>query len=84
MQGNIVAQGVELMLYGMGTVVLFLCLLVVATMCMSGLITRFLPERENPPVSSQGQIASQDSGAELDPSLVAAIVAAVQQHRIPK
>ena len=44
MQGDIVAQGVELMLYGMGTVVLFLAALVLVTTGMSGFITRFFPE----------------------------------------
>ncbi|MEP1594634.1 MAG: OadG family transporter subunit, partial [Halieaceae bacterium] len=41
MQGDIVAQGVELMLYGMGTVVVFLTLLVVVTTLMSAILERY-------------------------------------------
>ena len=48
MQGDIVSQGLELMLYGMGTVVVFLALLVVATTGMSRLIGRYFPEPEAP------------------------------------
>ena len=44
MQQDIVGQGVELMLYGMGTVVVFLAALVVATTAMSRVVTRFFPE----------------------------------------
>ena len=49
MQGDIVAQGVELMLYGMGTVVIFLALLILATTAMSQLVERFFPEPELQP-----------------------------------
>ena len=48
MQGDLVAQGVALMLYGMGTVVLFLALLVAATTAMSRVVTRFFPEPDEP------------------------------------
>ena len=43
------------MLYGMGTVVVFLGLLVLATFGMSGLITRYFPEPELPPVTASAQ-----------------------------
>ena len=46
MQGDIVAQGVELMLYGMGTVVVFLSLLVVITTLMSAIVQRYFAEPE--------------------------------------
>ncbi len=43
MQGDVLSAGVELMLVGMGTVFVFLTLLVVATTAMSAAIQRFLP-----------------------------------------
>ncbi len=49
MQDQIINQGVELMLYGMGTVVLFLALLVVATGLMSHLLARYRPRRSRSP-----------------------------------
>ena len=78
MQGDIVAQGVELLLYGMGTVVLFLALLVVTTTAMSRLITSYFPEPtpEIPPARERGNAPSAD-----DPYLVAVISAAIHQYR---
>jgi oxaloacetate decarboxylase gamma subunit len=77
MQGDIVSQGVELMLYGMGTVVVFLALLVVMTSAMSMLVMRFFPEAR-PVIADKapGRIATGD-----DPQLVAAISAAIKRHR---
>ena len=81
MQGDIVAQGVELMLYGMGTVFLFLALLVFATNAMSGLIARYFPEPEPPPVTARVRTPGKSAAAELDPGVVAVITAAIHQHR---
>ena len=75
------AQGVELMLYGMGTVVLFLALLVVATTGMSGIVYRFFPQPELPPVTTREHKADKVVAAELDPGVVAVITAAIHQHR---
>lgn len=80
MQGDIVAQGVELMLYGMGTVVLFLAALVLATAGMSGFITRYFPQPEPPPVKARER-GPGEAAAELDPGIVAVITAAIHQHR---
>lgn len=77
MQEEIVAQGMELMLYGMGTVVVFLALLVVATAAMSRGVNRYFPEEIVEPVSAHAPGASARNDAEL----VAVISAAVQQHR---
>ncbi len=80
MQEDIVAQGVELMLYGMGTVVLFLALLVVVTTAMSWLVGRYFPEpvvaAASPAHKAQGRAPQGD-----DPNLVAAISAAIHRHR---
>ena len=40
---SLISQGLELMLYGMGTVILFLGLLVLAITLMSWLLRRFFP-----------------------------------------
>jgi oxaloacetate decarboxylase gamma subunit len=80
MQDDIVAQGVELMLYGMGTVVLFLGLLIIVTTAMSRLLARHFPESEPVPVASGLRSRSPAPGGE-DPNLVAAISAAIHQHR---
>jgi len=79
-------QGLELMVYGMGMVVVFLVLLVFATRFLSAVIRRFFPGEV--PVSPA---ASLDSGrpqapAEVpadtvDPAVLAAIAVAVHAHR---
>lgn len=86
MQGDIVSQGMELMLYGMGTVVLFLALLVVATTSMSRFIVRYFPEEE-PATAAQAalqRLRGNKTGPEQDPNLVAVISAAIHQHRANK
>ncbi len=65
MQATLLDQGVTLMLVGMGTVLVFLTLLVVMISVMAKLITRLTPAVE------EGV-----SGEE-----VAAITAAIAQHR---
>lgn len=73
---NLLNAGVELMLAGMGTVFLFLTLLVGATMLMSVLVQRWFV----PVALSEGKAAN---GLGSDPSTeeLAAISAAIHQHR---
>jgi oxaloacetate decarboxylase gamma subunit len=78
MQENLIGQGLELMVFGMGTVVLFLCLLVVATGWMSWLIARFFPEPEAPELTRPAAVAPMPG----DPRLVAIIGAAIHRHRL--
>ena len=78
MQGSIVAQGGELMLYGMGTVVVFLASLVVITTLMSRIVGRYFPEPQPPaprPRSAAPAAASEDA------RLTAVITAAVHRYR---
>jgi oxaloacetate decarboxylase gamma subunit len=70
-EGNLISQGVELMLFGMGTVIVFLTLLVFATTGMSALINRFTP-----PPSADG-----DTAPVADDTLLAVIAAAIHKHR---
>jgi oxaloacetate decarboxylase gamma subunit len=82
-QGDIVEQGLELMLYGMGTVVVFLTLLIVATSFMSWIIGRYFPETEVPP-ASVGGAAAVAPDRENHAQLVAVITAAIHRYRAGK
>ena len=86
-QGDIVAQGVELMLYGMGTVVLFLALLVVAIVIMSRFVNRYFPEQQSSAEAALQKLRGR-SQAQIQPvadtNLVAVISAAIHQHRAHK
>ena len=79
MQGSIVNQGIELMLFGMGTVLVFLTLLVLAITLMSWILQRYFPvvevseSRTNPVASPTPALG--------DANLVAVITAAIHQHR---
>jgi oxaloacetate decarboxylase (Na+ extruding) subunit gamma len=81
MQGGMMAQAVELMVYGMGTVFVFLGLLVLAISLMSGLINRYFPQPEPAPVAARLHSPGETVGAELDPGVVAVITAAIHRHR---
>ena len=74
MQENLLGQGVELMLFGMATVVAFLTLLVLATSLMSLLIKRFFPS----PSSGAGQ--PLDEGLS-ETARLGIISAAIHRHR---
>ena len=65
----LVSEGLNLALYGMGTVFVFLTLLVLATMLMSWLVTH----RET---ATAGALPADSAGAKM-----AAITAAIHQHR---
>ncbi len=71
-QPQLLEQGLELMLYGMGTVVVFLSLLVLATTLMSRVVARLSPA----PVA-----AETAAGATPDELTVAVISAAIHAHR---
>ena len=71
MEENLLRQGFELMLAGMGTVFLFLTLLVLATSLMSRLVLRLQPVALETGTPPSGQDAEE----------VAAIAAAIEMHR---
>jgi oxaloacetate decarboxylase gamma subunit len=68
MTGDLIDQGLKLMLVGMGTVFVFLSTLVVAMRVMSGLVRRLTP-------------APIPASAAADADQVAAVAAAVEHHR---
>lgn len=77
MQQTLWQQGVELMLFGMGTVFVFLSLLIVMTTMMSAFIQRFVkPE----PVQTPASATSEQSSAN-DQHLIAVISAAIHKYR---
>lgn len=73
---SLLAQGIELAILGMGTVFVFLALLILATRTMSSIVLRFEPE-----LSASGSTETQDSALSQDGKLLAIISAAVMQHR---
>ena len=77
-QETLLQQGVDLILLGMGTVFVFLTLLVIATTIMSAVIQRYFKASE-PEIP--GAAAPPAAGAASDPTLLAVIKAAVAQHR---
>ena len=79
MEADIIGQGVELMVFGMGMVITFLCLLVLVTGAMSAFIRRYFPEPPKavtPPAGGASPVV-----ARTDPTLVAVISAAIHRDR---
>ena len=70
MEADLLTQGVELMLVGMGTVFVFLTLLVGATTLMSRVVMRLHPEPLDAEAAVEGTVEE-----------VAAITAAIARHR---
>jgi oxaloacetate decarboxylase gamma subunit len=75
MQSSLVQQGVELMLFGMGTVFGFLACLVLVTALMSALLQRLIPIKE------EHRVLSSATPAQQDEQLIAVISAAVHKYR---
>lgn len=75
---ELIADGLSLMLFGMGFVFLFLAILVLATTAMSTIVNRYYPQT----VSTSGSdLAGQSSPACDQEELIAAISGAIQMHR---
>ena len=82
MQGTIVNQGLELMLFGMGTVLVFLSVLVVSITLMSWILQHYFPEPEVPPGAAPSASALEVTLS--DANLVAVISGAIHKHRSKK
>ncbi len=78
MQQDLLSQGIELLVYGMGTVVVFLSLLVFATSAMSTIIERYFPEA---PAPAAKPARAPVRTPEDDTELVAVIATAIRRHR---
>lgn len=71
-------QGIDLMLYGMGTVAVFLALLVISTVLMSKVVQRYFADDEEPATPAR----AADTGQEVvDARLLQIIKSAIDQHR---
>lgn len=81
-QDDIFMQGVELMIFGIGAVAIFLSLLVLVTSLTSRFMSRFFPEQVEAPVAakpaSPGALPASCAG---QAELVTVITAAIHQHR---
>lgn len=82
MQDTIIDQGFSLMLYGMGTVFVFLTILVFATGLMSTLVNKFSPEKAVEPKKTP-KPSSNNTGSATAPSpqVLDAIKQAIAVHR---
>ncbi|MEE2025317.1 MULTISPECIES: OadG family protein [Alkalimonas] len=69
-------QAAELMAIGMATVFVFLTLLVVIIQLMSFSVRRFFPTKKS--TATTVEVVASDT---ISPRLVAAITAAIHQHR---
>lgn len=72
----IVADGLGLLGFGMGTVFVFLILLIFATSIMSTIVNKYFPEAAPVPVKKRPQ---PSQGA--DPQLLKVLAAAVKEHK---
>ena len=82
MQETLMQQGWELMIFGMGTVFVFLALLVLSTSIMSALVQRYLPEAAHVPTAATGR--GKADTADKDEKLLAVISAAIHKYRSRK
>ena len=73
---DLVYQGLELALIGMGSVFTFLTVLVLGTTLMSWIVQRFALEAPPTPRTGRPGVAGKDDG-----EVVAAITAAIRAHR---
>ncbi|KFX70126.1 oxaloacetate decarboxylase [Pseudomonas taeanensis MS-3] len=76
---QLLLEGVELMLFGMGSVFIFLVLLILAIRVMARLIERFAPAA--PVRASVAPLPVKVAGHEPEPDVLAAIQSAIHQHR---
>ncbi|EJF06757.1 sodium pump decarboxylase gamma subunit family protein [Thiovulum sp. ES] len=74
MEGSLVSEGLKFMTLGMGTVFVFLILMIIVLNLQAYLIGKFFPEKEKPKANTQ-------SSNGLDKQKVAAIVGAVSAYK---
>jgi oxaloacetate decarboxylase gamma subunit len=79
MQESLFTQGLSLLVYGMGTVYVFLGLLIAVTSAISKVVVRFFPEA--PPAPKAPKTFSAKPAAAVDPQTLSVIKAAIDQHR---
>ena len=75
-KAEVLADGLGLMGFGMGTVFVFLIILIIAMSLMSTFVAKFLPDA---PVVAAKPKAQPGQG--VDPQLLNVLAAAVKEHR---
>lgn len=83
MQDSLLSQGLSLLVYGMGTVYVFLAILVLVTKTMSKVVARYFPQALEPERKASSR-ATPPSSAAVEPQILNAITQAVAQHRSKK
>ncbi len=78
MDGDLIEEGLNLLLFGMGTVFSFLIILVLTTVLMSWIVARFFPEAPQPAAPAP-QVKS--GGGRVDARTLQVIQAAIDRHR---
>ena len=78
MQPTLFEQALDLLIFGMGTVFVFLAILVIAINLMSRFVGTFFPEATVPDATF-APVKSSSEG--LDKTTLAVIQAAIRQHR---
>ncbi len=78
MNQTLLEQGVDLLVYGMGSVFVFLALLVACTMLMSRVVIRFFPE---PPAVIEPVVTTGATASAVSPHTLSIIQAAIDKHR---
>jgi len=81
MQDTLIDQGFSLMLYGMGTVFVFLSILVFATGAMSKLVNKFFPEEVKKPNDNASAPINTANVNTPSPQVLEAIKQAIASHR---
>jgi len=79
MDSLLINRGLDLMLFGMGTVFIFLTILIFATTAMSAVITRWFPEKIIE--ADKPRRAPPTFGSVVAPTTLKILQAAVDQHR---
>jgi oxaloacetate decarboxylase (Na+ extruding) subunit gamma len=79
---QLLLEGVELMLFGMGSVFIFLVLLIFSIRLMARLLERFAASA--PQRATVAPAAAPAPSHEPEPDVFAAIQAAIHQYRVPR
>ena len=80
MESSIIDRGLDLMLFGMGTVFVFLTVLIFATTAMSAVIARWFPEKVVEAAAPRKRASSSPAMA-IAPATLNILQAAVDKHR---
>lgn len=81
MQETLIDQGISLMLFGMGTVFVFLTILVFATSFMSKLVSRFAGDEELSLTAANAPSPAAPAAGQPGPNVIIAIEKAIAAHR---